>query len=73
MERPGSRVRRNRSTGNSETLAEHLERATPAELAEAARIYGIGRLFDTAIVPVINEDRAAPASDAAASAGRTIP
>jgi hypothetical protein len=40
-----------------ETLAERLERATPAELAEAARVYGIGRLFDTAIVPIIDEDR----------------
>jgi len=59
---------RHNSNGKSkpvETLAEHLERATPTELVEAARVYGIGRLFDSAIVPVINDDRVARTGDAA--------
>jgi hypothetical protein len=60
-----SRVRRNgkrgngQSNGHAETLAHHMERASLAEWQQAARVYGVDRIWDCMIAPVIAEERAA--------------
>jgi hypothetical protein len=59
-----SKARRNgkhsnrRSNGHEETLAAHMERTSPAEWQSAARIYGVDRIWDQMIAPVIAEERA---------------
>jgi hypothetical protein len=40
------------------TLADHLVHSSAAEKIEAARRYGVDRLWDTMIAPVITEERA---------------
>jgi hypothetical protein len=44
---------------NSEALAEHIARSSPAERVEAVRSVGIDVVWDTMIVPVITTARAA--------------
>jgi hypothetical protein len=38
-----------------------MERASLAEWQQAARIYGVDRIWDTMISPVVSEERAAAA------------
>jgi hypothetical protein len=37
-----------------ETLLEHIQRSTTAELANAVKVYGVSKFFDTAICPILN-------------------
>jgi hypothetical protein len=54
-----SKARHNGKRANGhESLAEHIARSTAAERLEAARSYGVDRLWDTMIAPVIAEERA---------------
>jgi len=47
-----------RANGHAtETLAQHMERTTAAEWQEAARIYGVDRVWDLMISPIIAEER----------------
>ena len=39
-----------------ETLLEHLQRSTAAELAAAGNVYGVAKIFDAMIVPSIDDD-----------------
>ena len=39
---------------STESLVDHLRRASAAELAEAGREIGVGLIFDTMIVPILN-------------------
>jgi hypothetical protein len=59
-----SQARRNGRPGNArnghhndESLAAHLGRASPDELVEAARKFGINRLWDELIAPVLAQER----------------
>jgi hypothetical protein len=52
-------LRRRTSNGHAETLAQHMERAPLAEWQQAARIYGVDRIWDQMIAPVVAEERAA--------------
>ena len=59
-----SQARRNGRPGNGhnghhndESLAAHLGRASPDELVEAARKFGINRLWDELIAPVLTQER----------------
>ena len=54
------RERNNGHNGHSKTesLAEHLSHATPAELIEAGQAFGIARLWDSMIVPNVTNDKA---------------
>jgi hypothetical protein len=61
-----TRVRRTgkpKSIGSSkapiESLAEHLARSSPAELQEAARVFGIQVIWDFMIAPVIAAEQTA--------------
>jgi hypothetical protein len=44
--------------GHAETLADHLVRSSAAERVEAARRYGVDRVWDHMISPVLAEERA---------------
>jgi hypothetical protein len=53
---------RNRNGGGngsrkSESLAEHIARSSAAERVEAARVYGIERVWDEMISPLVAADR----------------
>jgi hypothetical protein len=45
-----------KSGRSSESLLEHLQRSTAAELAVAGNVYGVAKIFDTMIVPSIDDD-----------------
>jgi hypothetical protein len=47
----------NGRNGHAETLADHLVRSSAEERVEAARSYGVDRLWDTMIAPVIADER----------------
>jgi len=51
-------AKRNGSNGNgkpvAETLLEHIQRSTVAELVHAVKTYGLNKFFDTAICPILN-------------------
>jgi hypothetical protein len=64
------RKHRRRSNGNGvhpvehhESLAAHMERTSPAEWQAAARIYGVDRVWDSMIAPVIAEERGQQAAE----------
>src|SRR5262245_29282437 len=50
---------RRAETANDETLAHHMERCSPAEWQQAACIYGIDRIWDHMIAPVLAEEQQA--------------
>jgi hypothetical protein len=40
--------------GRGESLAEHIARSTPAQQAEAAKVIGVGAIWDSMIVPNVS-------------------
>jgi hypothetical protein len=67
-----SQARRNgkhgngRSNGHEETLAEHIARSSPTERLAAARIIGVGELWDSMISPVVSDERTATEANSTA-------
>ena len=48
-----------RFRGHEETLAQHIARSSPTERLAAARIIGPSELWDSMVLPVISDERAA--------------